>query len=78
MVGIASNMDQHLNIQAIQRAGAGRVLRAGQITPAAIGQVVTEMLEQASYSEAAYRLRKSMANYSATMRFRELVAQVLP
>jgi UDP:flavonoid glycosyltransferase YjiC (YdhE family) len=78
MVGIASNMDQHLNIQAIQRAGAGRVLRAGQITPTAIEQVVTEMLAQASYSEAAHRLRKSMANYSATRRFQELVAQVLP
>ena len=78
MVGIASNMDQHLNIQAIQRAGAGRVLRAGQITAAMIRKTVTEMLEEVSYSEAAHRLRKSMAHYCATMRFRELVAHILP
>lgn len=71
VLGIASNMDQHLTMTAVERAGVGRLLRAGQVTPARVVQTVRALLEQTSYQEQAQRLAAVFSHYDARRRFAE-------
>lgn len=44
VLGIASNMDQFLNMRAVQASGGGATLRADRLHPAAISAAVQELL----------------------------------
>lgn len=77
VLGLASNLDQHLNMQAVGHAGAGCVLRAGTATTETIRAAVTRMLGEPQYSEAAQRLATEIAQFDASDRFRSLVSEVL-
>src|SRR5262249_28979512 len=46
VLGIASNMNQHLNMRTVRRTGAGELLRAGTATPAQIRTTVMKILAQ--------------------------------
>jgi UDP:flavonoid glycosyltransferase YjiC (YdhE family) len=74
VLGIASNMDQHLNMEAIQRAGAGRLLRAGNAKAHTIRAIVTHMLIDTTYTEAAVKLSHALANYHAQSKFLNIVS----
>jgi UDP:flavonoid glycosyltransferase YjiC (YdhE family) len=53
IVGIVSNLDQFLNMQAIERVGAGRTVRADRLSPPRLGELVTAMLNDAEIKKAA-------------------------
>jgi UDP:flavonoid glycosyltransferase YjiC (YdhE family) len=53
VVGIASNLDQYLNIDYIQRFGAGILLRADHASPSAIRAATQHAIEDASLRERA-------------------------
>ena len=76
VLGIASNMDQFLNMGAMVRAGAGRVLRADRVSAEEIRAAVTEMLASQTYAQAAANLAEISARYSATARFEAVIAQM--
>jgi UDP:flavonoid glycosyltransferase YjiC (YdhE family) len=65
VLGIASNMDQHLNMGYVCQAGAGELLRAGSTTADAIGAASRRMLEDGRYAERAAGLREGLAPYNA-------------
>lgn len=48
VLGICSNLDQVLNMLAVQRVGAGRLMRAGEATPKRLRDAITEILQPAS------------------------------
>ena len=74
VLGIATNMNQHLNMRAvIQRTGAGELLRAGTVTPAIVASVVSRMLREPEYAQAAAELGRAYRRYDAPSRFRALV-----
>ena len=50
VLGLAGNMDQHLNMGAIQEYGAGRLVRSDGASPSAIRSVVSLMLADPTYS----------------------------
>jgi len=69
VLGIASNMDQHLNMGYVRRAGAGELLRAGTVTGEEVRSAVQRLLDDGTSAEQAGRLRNCFATYSATERF---------
>jgi UDP:flavonoid glycosyltransferase YjiC (YdhE family) len=58
---------------AIERRGAGRLLRSEHAHPAAIRAAVSAMLDDPGVSEAAAGLATLFARYDAPARFRSLV-----
>ena len=77
VLGVACNMDQFLNMEAIARFGAGAVLRADRVTVDKISAMVTRMLGSSEYTRAAIKLGGILAQYPAPDRFAALVAKVL-
>jgi UDP:flavonoid glycosyltransferase YjiC (YdhE family) len=77
VLGIASNMDQHLNMGALCRAGAGELLRAGTVTAGQIGTRVMRMLDCAAHRDAAAELGRTLGKYPAPVRFQALVHRAL-
>jgi UDP:flavonoid glycosyltransferase YjiC (YdhE family) len=69
VVGLPANLDQHLAMQAITGAGAGRQVRAGAATAETVRAVVATVLEDPSYRRAAWRIAGSFAASNAAARF---------
>ncbi len=59
VVGIAANLDQHLNMEAVQRAGAGLLLRTERIKSRRVTKAVTQVLNRSDYQQAAKRLAEA-------------------
>jgi UDP:flavonoid glycosyltransferase YjiC (YdhE family) len=77
VLGIPSNLDQYLNMQAVCRCGAGVVLRAGKTNAPAVRAAVTNMLAQSDYRTAANAVARVFARYPSTTRFKELLDELL-
>ena len=58
VIGIAGNMDQHLNMLCLERAGAGVRLRAGQLTAERVRAAAERLLRDSGYREGAGRLMR--------------------
>ncbi len=59
VVGIASNLDQHLNMEAIERAGAGVLLRTERLKSRRVAEAVNQVLSGGEYEHAARRLAEA-------------------
>ncbi len=77
VLGLAANMDQQLNMDCVQRSGAGCWIRAMSVSPGSVRRKVRELLSRPSYREAAADLQAAFGRYPAQDRFRNLVARVL-
>jgi UDP:flavonoid glycosyltransferase YjiC (YdhE family) len=69
VVGIASNLDQHLNMEAVERAGAGVLLRAANLTYAAVRDAIAQVVNDQSRSKAALAVASSHARYPVAFNF---------
>lgn len=56
VLGIAQNMDQFLNMEAIVKFGAGLMMRADRITPITLKENIKKLLNDPQYSERASNL----------------------
>lgn len=65
VLGIAQNMDQFLNMQAIECFGAGLVIRADRAKAARLSNVVEVLLNQHSFAKRAQDLAASVQGASA-------------
>jgi UDP:flavonoid glycosyltransferase YjiC (YdhE family) len=61
VVGIATNMDQHLNMEAIERAGAGMLLRTERVNSRCVAEAVVQALSRSDHRQAARRLAEAFA-----------------
>ena len=77
LIGLATNMDQLLNMQAVERLGTGMLLRGGKAESIDICATVTTVLEDPSYTKAARRIAEILSQYESSQRFREIVAKIL-
>ncbi|MGX2028858.1 MULTISPECIES: glycosyltransferase [Methylocaldum] len=77
ILGICANLDQYLNMQAVQQNGAGRLLRAGTISGIEIVKVVREILTNLSYKTAAEKLGRAYREYDASARFAAFTDELL-
>lgn len=63
VLGVVSNMDQHLNMLCLERARVGMRLRVGWLTTEAVTMVVRRLLDDADCREAASRLRQVISQW---------------
>jgi UDP:flavonoid glycosyltransferase YjiC (YdhE family) len=73
VLGVAGNMDQHLNMEGVRRVGAGILLRSEYAHPHRIRGVVAGMLEDATLSKNALEMAKKLAEYDAAERFTSMI-----
>lgn len=77
VIGLCSNMDQLLNMSAVQRLGAGITLRAARVSAADLLGSARDLLGSPSYEQAAKRVSKILEQSDPKQRFREFVAEIL-
>lgn len=77
VIGIAGNLDQLLNMQAITAAGAGLLLRADQFRRDRLLSLVKTCLNTLHYTLAARQVAAWFARYPARQRFAALLEEVL-
>jgi len=77
VLGIASNMDQFLNMQPIVEAGAGVVVRADRASRTAVLRAAGSLLHETDARAQARRLSDALARYSATDRFAAMIDDIL-
>ncbi len=77
VIGLCSNMDQLLNMRAIERLRAGITLRAERVTSKVLSEAVTEMLDKTTYAQAAEQIRQMLARTNSAQRFRGFVSEIL-
>ncbi|WP_193386705.1 nucleotide disphospho-sugar-binding domain-containing protein [Mycobacterium lepromatosis] len=65
VVGIAGNLDQHLNMEAVEAAGAGILLRSERLKGRRVADAVNRVLGQSEYRQAARRLAEVLERYVA-------------
>ena len=78
LVGVPFNLDQYLATDAVDRAGAGKHVRAGQCTEAAVSSAVRRVLEDGRYRSAARRIADEMRDYDAPERLSAILTSALP
>jgi UDP:flavonoid glycosyltransferase YjiC (YdhE family) len=71
VLGIASNMDQHLNMLCLERAGVGRRLRVGRLTAEQVRTAAQRWLEDTGGRLAASRLRQVIRSWDTARVFVE-------
>jgi len=77
VLGIARNLDQHLNMQAVERAGVGMLLRSDACSAAAIRDAVRHLLDTPSFNERAARMSDAFRRYDAPSAFASATARLL-
>jgi UDP:flavonoid glycosyltransferase YjiC (YdhE family) len=73
VLGLPFNLDQYLAMTAIERVGAGRLVRAGTATADTLLAMVEVVLRDCSQRRAAERVRSEFARFDAAARFAALV-----
>ena len=76
VLGIAGNMNQTINMQAIQRRGAGEMLRASTADAASLRAMVQRMLADPTYTAAAQEVARLYAQHHAPTRLAEILEMV--
>jgi UDP:flavonoid glycosyltransferase YjiC (YdhE family) len=74
VLGIASNLDQHLVMHYLAAAGAGRLLRSERVNPRGLRGAVEQMLADDGYRVAARRVQGWFGGYRAVERLDERLA----
>jgi UDP:flavonoid glycosyltransferase YjiC (YdhE family) len=76
VVGVASNLDQHLAMSGVERAGAGVTLRAANLTVDEVRQAVSGLIASPAHAAAARRLGEQLSETDAGARFTALVDEL--
>lgn len=75
VLGIAFNLDQYLAMGAIEHAGAGLLLRAGNVDRDQIRVALARLVSEATFTQRAEDLRDDFARWNAVEIFRTFVAE---
>jgi UDP:flavonoid glycosyltransferase YjiC (YdhE family) len=77
VLGIPSNLDQYLAMQAITRAGAGVALRSGGLTRDQVRQAAIRLLDAPAQKRAAEGLAKVFSAWNCHERFQNWLSNLL-
>lgn len=77
VIGIASNLDQHLTMAYVTRAGAGATVRSERATAKRIRDAIGLMLRDAQYTEAAETVATDFARYDSASLIERLLNATL-
>jgi UDP:flavonoid glycosyltransferase YjiC (YdhE family) len=76
VLGVPFNLDQYLATDAIARAGAGLLLRAGSLRKADVEAALARLLTEPPYAERARALQAELAKWDARARFEDVVGEI--
>lgn len=76
VIGLPSNLDQFLNMQAVERSGAGILLRPHKMTPAALAAAIRQLIDDARFARAARELGQRCGAGDAGVRFAGLIGRL--
>lgn len=76
VLGIPYNLDQYLAMTAIERASAGILLRAGNVTASQVSEACVRLLNSSRLKRGAESLRSAFLAYDCHARFSSLLAQL--
>jgi UDP:flavonoid glycosyltransferase YjiC (YdhE family) len=76
VLGIPSNLDQYLTMQAIARAGAGVLLRSGGLTAAQVRAAAIRLLDAPGVKARAEELARSFATHDCHQHFQDWLTTV--
>jgi UDP:flavonoid glycosyltransferase YjiC (YdhE family) len=76
VLAIISNLDQLLFARAVERAGAGEVLREGEVEEGLVKRVVWRMLRWRGYREAARGIAEVYKQMDAALLFPNFIASI--
>ena len=76
VLGLPSNLDQHLASERISATGAGLHLRAGGLKSALVRSAVSRLLHEPSFAESAWSLRSVFHRTDALANFRNFMDRV--
>jgi UDP:flavonoid glycosyltransferase YjiC (YdhE family) len=77
ILGLCTNMDQLLNMNAIERLGAGLSLRAARVSTDKLLASTRQLLESPAYAQAAAQSGERFGKVDAGQRFREFIKEVV-
>jgi UDP:flavonoid glycosyltransferase YjiC (YdhE family) len=77
VLGLCSNMDQLLNMNSVEKMGAGITLRAAQVSATDLVVAVTAILNNPSYAHVAQRVGQILLGTDAGQCFLDIVAEIL-
>lgn len=77
VLGIPSNLDQLLNMQWVERSGAGLAVRADQVEVSRVRAAARRLLVDSRYATQARQVAAWFAAYPSGMRFEQVVQEML-
>lgn len=77
VIGIATNLDQFLNMSSLERAGLGVLLRSDTFSIAGLHQAVERLLGGGDFTRRAAGIREQLAERPAAGSFRVFLKEVL-
>lgn len=75
VIGIASNLDQFLNMSYVEAVGAGIMLRADTVTAKDISAAVNSIFEQPQYARQAQQLMQAISEFPSKKTFIDAIEQ---
>lgn len=77
VLGFTNNLDQQLNMQAVERINAGIAIRTGSTSIAQIKQAINTLLNTTRYQAAAQGAADVLSHYDGEKTFRDIVQKIL-
>ncbi len=77
VLGVPSNMDQHLTMEAVAGYGAGILVRRRHADPVSLRHALSRLVEQPSYTDRARALAEELGSFDAPANFRRWVAAAI-
>jgi UDP:flavonoid glycosyltransferase YjiC (YdhE family) len=77
LLGIASNLDQFLNMDGVAAAGAGKLLRADRLSVKQVRTATESLLCDPHAAAAARQIAQAFSQYDPVARFNALLQEVL-
>ena len=77
VIGIASNLDQFLNMDTLVRAGAGEIMRADRFDERRLVSLVTHMIAGSSHRAVARQMADAILRYDGRSQLSDTIGHVL-
>ena len=75
VLGVVSNLDQHLNMLCLERAGVGQRLRVGRLTAEPVRTAARRLLDDTGFHAAAGRWRSVIGQWDTGQIFAARIAE---
>lgn len=76
VIGVATNLDQYLNMASVAKTGAAELLRAGSCDATELAALVKRMLAEGAYARAARAIAERLSGYNSLREFPRIINEI--